>query len=684
MPVSGTLNFSLLSNISLYLIKERITMRIILLPLLMLIFSSTIGQIRLPRLISDGMIIQRDTKTKVWGWASPGEEITISFKGKLYKTITNKDGMWTIFLSPQKAGGPYTMTFSASNDMEVNDIYFGDVWLCSGQSNMELTMERVRYKYAAEIETIDNPRIRQFEVPDRYNFKQAEEDVLSGQWISATPENIRKFSAVAYFFANELYQTYQVPIGLINSALGGSPAEAWISEGALKQFPVYYNEALYFKNDSNITQIEAHDRKLQNSWYSRLNNSDLGLKQHWSNPSLDDSHWPEMSLPGYWADKGLEQTNGVVWFRKEITLPNYMVSQPAEILLGCIVDADSVFINGHFVGTTTYQYPPRRYSIPANVLREGKNQITIRVVNHAGKGGFVLDKPYQVQVGNHVIDLKGNWKYKLGAALETLPGQTFIRWKPLGLYNAMIAPLINYTIKGAIWYQGESNTKAPSEYTALMTTLINDWRAKWGQGSFPFLFVQLANFMEAKQEPSQSNWAELRQAQLETLTVPNTAMAVTIDLGEWNDIHPLNKQDVGKRLALQAKRLAYGNKKIIASGPVFQSIERKGNCLVISFDHAGSGLRAVSKKSLKHFAIAGVDKNFVWANAKIEGNKVVIWNDVISNPVTVRYAWADNPAGANLYNKEMLPATPFEATIRLPKQTAPITSKDKTSPTSTK
>lgn len=555
------------------------------------------------------------------------------------------------------------MLFTAGNSISLQDVLFGDVWVCSGQSNMELTMERVSDVYADILANANNPHIRQFEVPDRYDFKEPQADVAAGSWLAFNQENAPKFSAVAYFFARELYERYEVPVGLINSAMGGSPAEAWISEEAVKEFPDYHTEMQKFRNDQLIADIEKKDQEAGRNWYARLNQTDEGLRQDWFRPDVQDREWATMEIPGYWAEGPMGEVNGVVWFRKEITLPAEMAGKPARLLMGRIVDADSVFINGEFVGTTSYQYPPRRYTVPAGILQEGTNEIAIRVINERGRGGFVPDKPYKLIVGQDSLDLRGSWKYRQGTTMKPAPGQTFIRWKPVGLYNAMIAPLTSYAIKGVIWYQGESNTKNPGEYAGLMETLIRDWREQWKQGDFPFLFVQLTNFMEAKAAPSESSWAELRQAQLETLSVPNTAMAVAIDVGEWNDIHPLNKQAVGQRLALQAAHLVYGDKDVVPSGPLFEAVRQEGNKLVLSFTHTGSGLVAKDGQGLQHFAIAGKDGKFKEAKAEIRGNQVVVWHDAIEQPVAVRYAWADNPQGANLYNKEGLPASPFEATV---------------------
>jgi len=366
-----------------------------------------------------------------------------------------------------------------------------------------------------------------------------------------------------------------------------------------------------------------------------------------------------MLVPGYWSETPLGPMNGVVWFRRDFDLHNGGMMKNATLILGRIVDSDSVYLNGVFVGTTGYQYPPRRYDIPVKLLKQGTNTLVVRVISNSGKGGFVPDKQYELKLDDGRIDLKGNWLYKAGAKMDPLPATTNIRMKPGGLYNAMINPLLKFRIKGVIWYQGESNADRAVEYRQLFPAVIRDWRNNFDQGDFPFLFVQLANFMESKDQPSESNWAMLREAQLKTLTLPNTGMAVAIDVGEWNDIHPLNKKDVGLRLALAAGRIAYKDEKPVYSGPLYLASKIAGNMIIVSFNNTGSGLVAKNSKSLKGFAICGEDKVFVWAETKIANNKVLVWNENIPKPVAVRYAWADNPDSANLYNKEGLPAAPF-------------------------
>lgn len=398
--------------------------------------------------------------------------------------------------------------------------------------------------------------------------------------------------------------------------------------------------------------------------------SDLGLAGpiKWFDLNYVPKAWHRFFIPGYWADQGIKGLNGVVWFRKEIDVPASMTGVPAKLFMGRIIDADHVYVNGKLVGNITYQYPPRRYEVPADLLRPGKNVIVVRVQNTAGKGGFVPDKPYYLTANGQDIDLKGEWTYKVGEVYTPRGfgaggggggGPISAQNQPTSLYNAMVGPLINYNVKGFLWYQGEANSGRPAEYAQLLPALIVDWRNKFHVPDAPFLFAQLPNFMDVQYTPSESQWAVLRESQMKSLSVPNTAMAVAIDAGEWNDIHPLNKKDIGERLALGAKKLAYGENDIVWSGPLYRSARIDGNKIVITFDHVGSGLTTNDGEPLSQFAIAGADKKFVWAKAVIKDNTIEVWSDEISNPSFVRYAWADNPDGANLYNKEGLPASPF-------------------------
>ena len=389
---------------------------------------------------------------------------------------------------------------------------------------------------------------------------------------------------------------------------------------------------------------------------------DKGITQKWFSTSYEPKEWRRIAVPGFWEDQGIKDLNGVVWYRREIDIPASMTGKPAKVFLGRIVDADELYINGKLVGRTTYQYPQRRYRVPADVLKAGKNIFVVRVTNQGGKGGFVPDKPYAIFAGADTVDLKGTWQYKVGTAYRPVRGGVFggisAQNQPTALYNAMVAPEIKYAIKGFCWYQGESNAGKPQEYADLQTALIKDWRVKWNQGTLPFLYVQLPGFMEYNYLPSESNWAVLRESQLKALSEPNTAMVVAIDLGEWNDIHPDNKKDVGERLALAALKTTYGE-EVVYSGPLYQSASVEGDKIVVSFTHTGSGLMSNDGEELSEFAIAGSDKKFVWAQAKIENGKVVVWSDEVPAPLYVRYAWADNPVNPNLYNAEGLPSSPF-------------------------
>lgn len=633
--------------------KNRIFFKILILLVGSLCISFIDAKVTLPALVSDGMVLQRNQKLNVWGKADAGEKVEVKFLNKNYKTTADPTGNWKISLPEQKAGGPYTMTI---NEITLKDILIGDVWLASGQSNMELPMRRLTPLYADEIKNANNQNIRFFTVPQKYNFKSPQSELDGGKWEATNPQTILNFSGVAYFFAKELSQKNKVAVGIVHASLGGSPIQAWMDENSLKKYPEYLDEAKKWQNDELIKSTESGEQALSKAWYAELDQSDIGLNQHWENFDLNDSDWKTMNIPGSWEDKE-GSFEGSVWFRKEINLTKNQAGKAAFLNLGRIKDADVTYINGTKVGNVTYEYPPRWYDIPAGVLKEGKNVIAIRISNGSGKGQFIADKPYYLEIEGNKIDLKTEWKYKIGAKMEKMaPGQTFIRWKPTGLYNAMINPLINYNIKGAIWYQGESNTGKPKEYGDLLTIMILDWRNKWNQKDMPFFTVQLANFMEPKSQPIESNWAELREQQRQvSLKVPNTGLAVIIDIGEWNDIHPLNKKTVGDRLALQALKVA-DKKNIVADGPVYQSMKIEGNKIILSFKNGTDDFAPVSE--LKGFAIKGKDGKYEWAKAKIDGNKIIVWNDTISNPVSVRYEWADNPNG-NLKNKTGLPASPF-------------------------
>lgn len=633
---------------------------------LLLLFSLLItglnfGQVKLPKLISNGMVLQRDTKIKIWGWSKPNEKIAIDFVNKKYKTKANKLGEWELKLSNLKSGGPFTMKIKASNSIEIKDILIGDVWLCSGQSNMAMTVGAVSSLYQNEIADAENKFIRNFEVPREYEFNIQRTDLSGGSWKAANPKNVMQFSAAAYFFAKKLYAKYQIPIGLINSSFGGTPIHAWISENNLKPFPNSYNEIQALKNPEFVKEIEKKDIELEKNWNSNLILNDEGVasKGNWALNSTNTQDWQEAKVPGLWNGTSLEKVSGVVWYKKEIEVSKKIAFEKSVLLLGTMMGADSTYVNGKLVGNVKDQWTTRKYQIPAHTFVEGKNTITVRLVKKRGNGGFIGGLKYELKSNEESIDLSGIWNYKIGVKLEALPNPVVIRWKPTSLHNSMIQPLKKYAIKGAIWYQGEGNAGKPNEYKQFLPALINDWRTHFNKPTMPFLFVQLPNYGPEKLNPSESNWAVLRESQLQTLSVPNTGMATTIDVGEWNDIHPHKKKDVGTRLALVAENLVYGDSNVICSGPKFESMQIINDKVILSFSTFGSGIEFKGEGIHTNFAIAGEDKKFVWANAKIENGKITIWSNEILHPIAVRYAWADNPEGEKLFNTAGLPASPF-------------------------
>src|SRR5688572_1159724 len=629
------------------------------------ILQTVNSQVRLPRLVRDSMILQRDAKINIWGWAAANEKVKIRLNGRNYKATAGANGKWLVQLSPMKAGGPYTMDIIASNKISLKDILIGDVWICSGQSNMVHQMNIHDVTYAKDITEANYPQIRHFWIPTLTNLQGPQEDLPTGYWKWANAEDVRPFSAVAYFFARKLYEKYHVPIGLINASVGGTPIEAWTGEEGLKDFPALISTIQKNKDTAYINGLRR-STSANNTNRQLPPPQDKGLtgSKTWFDPSYIPKGWKTIAVPGYWEDQGIKDLNGIVWYRKEIDVPASMIDKPAKVFLGRIVDADILYINGKQVGNTTYMYPQRRYNVPAGLLKAGKNILIVKVTNNSGKGGFVPDKPYCLFAGNDTIDLQGYWHYKVGEVYQPRSGGIgggggiSAQNQPTALYNAMIAPLINYSVKGFLWYQGEANAGRPDEYAKLQPAQIVDWRNKWKQPGAPFLFVQLPGFMDFNYLPSESQWAGLREAQLSSLSLPNTGMAVAIDLGEWNDIHPDNKKDVGERLALAAMKIGYGE-NVVHSGPIYESSSIEGNKITIEFSNVGSGLVTNDGEELSEFAIAGADKKFTWAKAKIEGDRIVVWNDNVANPVYVRYAWADNPVNPNLYNKEGLPASPF-------------------------
>ncbi len=623
----------------------------------------SLATIRLPKLVGDNMVLQRESKLPIWGWADTGETVTLTFQNKTYTAKPDAIGKWIVTLPALKAGGPYEMTIAGQNTITIKNILIGDVWLASGQSNMEWNLSWTVNNFEQEIANANFPQIRVLDVKNTIAFTPQAEMESEG-WKICSPENAGKFSAVGYFFARDLHGKYKVPIGLITSEWGGTPSESWTSPKALKAFPEYKAGIDEMQKNSATIQgeMQAYEAKLK-EWQSKVTGADRGFASatKWYSPELIPSNWSAMKLPALWESAGLTDYDGIVWFRKEVTIPQAEVGKELTLYLSTIDDADSTWFNGVAVGATNEYNIARKYTIPANLVKAGKNIIIVRVVDTGGGGGLYGEaKDMKLTSGETTItSLAGEWQYQTALDISQMPAKPKVIYNqnsPAVLYNAMIAPLVPYAIKGAIWYQGESNAGRAYQYRTLFPAMIKDWRTQWKQ-DFPFLFVQLANFMKTDEQPVESNWAELREAQSMTLSLPKTGMAVIIDIGEEKDIHPRNKQDVGKRLAMAAYKVAY-NENAVYSGPTYKSMKAEGNKIRLTFDNIGGGLVAKGGE-LKEFAIAGPDKKFMWADAKIEGNTIVVSANGVQNPVAVRYAWANNPAKANLYNKEGLPASPF-------------------------
>lgn len=625
--------------------------------ILLLLATTAFCQVRLPKLISNGMVLQRDANIKIWGWAAPNEAISINFLNVNYQVNANASGDWELQLPALSAGGPYTMTLTASNTITIDDILIGDVWVCSGQSNMALAMTAVASTYPADVSNSTNDRIRNFNVPREYEFNTPRTDLSDGYWMKANPTDVLKFSATSYFFAKELYaRNPSVPIGMLHASNGGTPIHAWMSEKALKNFPETVAEIQLLKNPDYVTTTIQNDITLENNWNTTLKNNDLGVINNWKSNTTDTSTWPSVTIP--FSKKDI----GSVWYKKDIVVSSETAANDAILQLGTLIEVDSTYVNGKFVGFNNTDWATRRYTIPANTLVPGNNTITVRLVNNSLTGGF-SGNVFQLVGTNETIDLKGVWKYKVGYVMSVLPTAVNFLWKPTALYNAMLSPLKNYALKGAIWYQGEGNSSKPTLYSIYLRSMIEDWRSLFNNPTMPFLYVQLPNYQAAVANPVESNWALLRESQLKTLAVPYTGMATTIDVGDPSNLHPVYKKPVGTRLAIAAQRVAYNNQQIVSSGPMYESMKIVGNTIELTFNTLGSLMKFKSTGTPvgthTNFAIAGTNKVFSWAQARIEGNKVIVWNDNIPNPVAVRYAWGQNPAGEKLFNAADLPASPF-------------------------
>ena len=620
------------------------------------------ANITLPKIFGDNMVLQRNKPISIWGWAAAGENITVQFNKQTKNTRADNKGNWQVMLSPENAGGPFQLTVKGNNQVNIQNILVGEVWICSGQSNMEMPIEgwgKIN-NYQQEIAAANYPQIRHFKVPNTVSTT-LKDDISGGEWKVCSPATAGDFSATAYFFARELFNKLKVPIGLINTSWGGTQSEAWTSEHAFEQNGQMKYVADAMKNNdieklmkTRGETVTKNIEKIQGSFDNTANTSD------WKNIGFEDSKWPVMKLPGLWESQGLPDLDGTVWFRKSIIIADADAGKAAVLELSMIDDNDETYINGEKVGSTDGYNTLRKYTIAAGILKAGKNTIAVKVGDTGGGGGiYGTADNLKLTVGNTIQSLAGDWAFRV-AKLQASSTSVGPNDYPSLLFNAMLFPLVSCTIRGAIWYQGEANAGRAYQYRTAFPLMINDWRQHFKQADFPFLFVQLSTFGSADANSTNgSDWAELREAQAMTLSLPNTGMAVTTDIGNPADIHPKNKQDVGIRLADIALHDVY-KKSGECTGPTYKSMKTEGNKIILTFTHTGSGLLIKDKSTkLDGFEIAGADKKFYKANAVISRDNVVVSFDGITQPVAARYNWVNDASGGNLFNKELFPAAPF-------------------------
>ena len=638
--------------------------------------TTATGELRLHRLFSDGVVLQRGARIPVWGWATPGTPVTVRLGRRTARATANASGRWSASLPAMTAGGPHTLSVDAGGrKLTVANVLVGDVWVASGQSNMEWRLADATGGREAAASASDS-LLREFKVPISWADRPAA-DLTGGSWAPANRQHAGAMSAVAYFFARELRETQRVPIGIVNASWGGSAIETWLSAGAQKLAPDAGGRALAAERgrlDSLRASLVARFGDLRR---------DPGASDGaapWAAATLDTAGWASLRAPGLWESQGYDGVDGVAWYRTTVNLSADQAAQGARLALGAIDDDDVTWVNGVEVGRTSGYNQPRRYAVPATALRAGPNVIAVRVADHGGGGGLHGSADsLRFEIGDGTVrPLSGDWRFRLAELGLQMDGQRTNK-VPVITYNQMVHPLLGFPITGVIWYQGESNANNDEQaraYRDQLRTLVTSWRREWKGSSptFPFLWVQLPNFGQVERTPSATggSWAVHREATTAALSLPGTGQAVTIDVGDPNDIHPRDKAPVGHRLALLARKVAYGE-NVRAVGPTYRSHTVSGNRVTVRFDNVGTGLvvrgsiggvggaqagGAPVGNARTGFAIAGADRRWVWANARIERDRVVVWSDEVPDPVAVRYAWQGNPP-ANLFDSDGLPAAPF-------------------------
>ena len=601
------------------------------------------------------MVMQRGKPNAIWGWSDPGDKVRVEIAGKHASAVAGADRRWQVKIHPPRAGGPYTVTMKGRQTAELHNVLVGDVWLCGGQSNMQVAL-RAAKNGEEEVKAANFPEIRFYTVAPHAAYHHT--DVPEGTWKVVSPDTADRVSAVAYYFARKVQQEIHVPIGLVVDALGGTPAEAWASAEALR--PLHDFE-IPLTELAKLTAAGAPEYgNYIMHWYDEY---DIGLKDNWAAPGFDDSTWKRVTIPGGFAELGVPETPAVAWFRREIVLPETIPAGRAQIFLGSIERMDTVYMNGKQVGASAWVENPRVYFIPDSVLQPGKNEVAIRVLKTAPQGGF-LAKPEDLYIAlgdNPSIPLAGEWKGQLSVDARpphSLP-ISYENWPviPSVLYQGMLAPIAPLSITGTLWYQGEQNSDRGFQYRKILPVMIADWRTLFGQGDLPFYIASLPAFHRRSTTPIDDTWAETRESQaLTAASVRNSCLAVTIDTGDPDNIHPKEKLPVGERLAFCALAQHYG-RKVVDSGPTLASVERLPGAIRLHFAHAAGGLM-VKGERLEEFAIAGEDRKWSWADARIEGDTVVVSSASVPNPQEVRYAWQGSPA-ATLFNGAGLPAAPF-------------------------
>jgi len=625
---------------------------------------------KLPRLISNGMVLAQKQKCRLWGWDAPGRKVSVSFLDEEYHTIADDTGRWQLQIHEHASGGPYVMRIfdDAGNESVIENVVIGNVWFCSGQSNMELPMERVKDMFPDELIHCNNPFIRAFKITEHVDYHGPLEELKTGEWKEAGEDTISAFSATAYFFAKTLYQMTGIPVGFIDASLGGSRLEGWMGRDMLEGYDEYLALADRYADDAFLEGQKEKNLKQDETWFGNLDREDIGLKESWEQESADWSKACAVSLPFFFKDTELKDFVGAVWFKKTITVPDEMAGKDANLWFGTIVDSDTTYVNGVEVGRTEYQYPPRKYIVPGSLLKAGENTIVIRVKVDNGFGRVTMDKTYALWNDAGRIELTGEWQYRIGARCEVRPQTDFTSWKPTGLYNGMTAPCHNYTVDGVLWYQGESNAGEPEEYSDLFPRLVEGYRRKWQKEDLPVYYVQLPNFtIDMYNDPDMTGreWGPIREAQASSQILPNTGMVTTIDLGEDNDIHPLNKKGIGERLAYLAAAHVHGM-DVEYSGPVpveaVCSQPGKGCEVHITCKHADNGMYAANPDKtdeILDFELLDESGNVYEAKAELNGSSIVVCSDKLIEPCAVRYCYKNSPDGGIVYNKEGLPMSPF-------------------------